>query len=571
MIHSQTTTITPHSSCFHPDILEVMDSPTKSIEFEKTALSHVESMSNEALPAKIENHQAPPITPKEQWRKLLGAIRAEKRFCLWTLYTMLLVFSWGYDAGLSGVAIAFPDFRKVYGNYYAAGDEYVIPALWQSLWNAASTIGQVFGGYAAGQFADNWGRKFLLYAAVLISFASSFALVFAPNLPVLFVSKLLLGFSVGLSTVLPPLYVTENAPAHLRSTASSLTNVIIVFGFFCSSLTGYGASQIHGVWSFKLAFIMTFLMPGLYLCGLPFLPESPVWYMKKGREADARKAITRLYGPVCDIDACVETIKTELKQNEDENSAASQTSWKSIFSKENRSRTLVAVLGLQSQNFSGGYFANTYQTYYFELIGQTNSFQLTSISSTLQLFSNLVAVCLSDVIPRRKGLIGGGTLLMLWSVIIAGVSMAPTTNSAATIALIGFMLTWSMLYTATVGCYGWAVAQETATQATRPKTISFVLICQQLTALLLSSVFPYFINPDELNWGGKVMFLFVGAELFIMAGLYFFQPETKNRSNADIDALYASKVSPRNFADFDVVDGQVVEKIKKPGFFGRFC
>ncbi len=160
---------------------------------------------------------------------------------------------------------------------------------------------------------------------------------------------------------------------------------------------------------------------------------------------------------------------------------------------------------------------------------------------------------------------------MLWSVIIAGVSMAPTTNSAATIALISFMLTWSMLYTATVGCYGWAVAQETATQATRPKPISFVLICQQLTALLLSSVFPYFINPDELNWGGKVMFLFVGAEVFIMAGLYFFQPETKNRSNADIDALYASKISPRNFADFDVVDGQVVEKTKKPGFFGRFC
>lgn len=509
------------------------------------------------------------MTPKEQLRKLWGAIRAEKRFCLWTLYTMLLVFSWGYDAGLSGVAIAFPEFRKAYGNYYAAGDEYVIPALWQSLWNAASTIGQVFGGYAAGQFADFWGRKVLLYAAVFISLGSSFALVFAPNLPVLFVSKLLLGISVGLATVLPPLYVTENAPAHLRSTASSLTNVIIVFGFFCSSLTGYGASGIAGVWSFKVAFIMTFVMPTIYLCGLPFLPESPVWYMKKGREGDARKAIARLYGPGSDIDACIKNIKTELTQTEDEESTANPTSWKTIFSKEHRSRTLVAVLGLQSQNFSGGYFANTYQTYYFQLIGQTDSFQLTSISSSLQLLSNLIAVCLSDVIPRRKGLIGGGTLLMLWSVIIAGVSMAPTTNTAANIALLAFMITWSMLYTATVGCYGWAVAQETAAQVTRPKTISFVLICQQLTALLLSSVFPYFINPDELNFGGKVMFLFVGAELFIMAGLYFFQPETKNRTNTEIDAMYASKVSPRKFTDFSVVDGQVVENAKKRGFLGR--
>ncbi|OQE29866.1 hypothetical protein PENSTE_c002G07012 [Penicillium steckii] len=544
-----------------------MDRSSKSIEAEKADITHVET-AEEPLPSKLEEYQQADVAPKEQWRRLWVSIKDEKRFCWWTLYTMLLVFSWGYDAGLSGVAIAFPEFRKAYGEYYAVGDEYVIPALWQSLWNAASRIGQVFGGYAAGQFADFWGRKVLLYAAIFISLGSSFALVFAPNLPVLFVSKLLLGLSVGLATVLPPLYVTENAPTHLRSVASSLTNVVIVFGQFCASITGYGASGIQGIWSFKLAFIMTFVMPGLYLCGLPFLPESPVWFMKKGREEDARKAITTLYGSSIDIDARIGTIKAELRQSEDEDSAATQTSWKSIFSKEHRSRTLVAVLGLQAQNFSGGYFANTYQTYYFQLIGQADSFQLTAISSSLQLLSNFVAVCFSDIIPRRKGLIGGGTILMFWSVIIAGVSMASTTNTSANIALLAFMITWSMIYTATVGCYGWAVAQETAAQVTRPKTISFVLICQQLTALLLSSVFPYFINPDELNWGGRVMFLFVGAELFIMTGLYFFQPETKNRSNTEIDTLYSSKVSPRKFEDYLVIEDQVVERKKKTGFFG---
>ncbi|KAJ5934771.1 hypothetical protein N7466_004318 [Penicillium verhagenii] len=527
-------------------------------ECEKRASNHIE-VAHEEFELKESIHPAPNTTAKEQWSKLWLAIKANKQFCWWTIYTMLLTFGYGYDSGLSGTAIAFPAFRKYYGNYYTDGEEWVIPALWQSLWNAASTIGQVFGGYAAGQFADVLGRKKLLYTAVTISLCSSFALVFAPNLPVLFVSKLLLGLAVGLSTVLPPLYVTENAPANLRSTASSLTNVIIVFGNFCSSMTGYGASGLSGNWSFRLAFLMTFVIPGIYLCGLPFLPESPVWYMKKGRESDARKAIRRLYGSKSDVEIYIQAIKLELRQLENEESTACQTSWKSIFSKEHRSRTFVAVLGLQSQNFSGGYFANTYQTYYFELIGQTNSFQLTAISSTLQLCSNIVAVFLSDVIPRRKGLIGGGTFLMFWSVIIAGVSIAPTSNTSANIALLAFMITWSMLYTATVGCYGWAVAQETAAQVTRPKTIAFVLVCQQLTALLLSSIFPYFINPNELNWGGRVMFLFVGAEFFIMFGLYFFQPETQNRSYAEIDALYANGLPPRKFKEFIIVDGQVVE------------
>lgn len=76
--------------------------------------------------------------------------------------------------------------------------------------------------------------------------------------------------------------------------------------------------------------------------------------MKKGREADARKAVLKLFGKNADIDSKIEKIKAELKQNEGEEAGKSQTSWRAIFSKEHRSRTFVAVLGLQSQNFSGG-------------------------------------------------------------------------------------------------------------------------------------------------------------------------------------------------------------------------
>jgi MFS family permease len=300
------------------------------------------------------------LTPKQQYQRLWFNLKKDKRYVFWSLYIMSLVFGWGYDSGLSGVAIAFPEFRKAYGEYFQAGDQFVIPALWQSLWNAASTIGQVLGAFLTGQFADYFGRRPVLWAAVFLSISSSFALVFAPSLPVLFVSKLLLGLSVGLSTATPPLYVTENAPAALRSSLSSLTNVIIVLGFFLSSITGWGSSKIHGEWSYRLAFVMTFLVPTLFAIVLPFLPESPVWYVKKGRDDDARKAIIKLYGKNEDVEDRLNFIKSELEVAAGEANMAKQTSWRAIFSKEHRSRTLVAVLGLQSQNFSGGYFASMY-------------------------------------------------------------------------------------------------------------------------------------------------------------------------------------------------------------------
>lgn len=327
------------------------------------------------------------LTPKQQYQRLWFNLKKDKRYVLWSLYIMSLVFGWGYDSGLSGVAIAFPEFRKAYGEYYEAGDQFVIPALWQSLWNAASTIGQVLGAFLTGQFADYFGRRPVLWAAVVLSISSSFALVFAPSLPVLFVSKLLLGLSVGLSTATPPLYVTENAPAALRSSLSSLTNVIIVLGFFLSSITGWGSSKIHGEWSYRLAFVMTFLVPTLFAIVLPFLPESPVWYVKKGRDDDARKAIIKLYGKGEDVEERLNFIKSELEVAAGEANMAKQTSWRAIFSKEHRSRTLVAVLGLQSQNFSGGYFASM-QHLGFECFGrnvlilsQTRT-RLTTLSSS---------------------------------------------------------------------------------------------------------------------------------------------------------------------------------------------
>lgn len=66
------------------------------------------------------------------------------------------------------------------------------------------------------------------------------------------------------------------------------------------------------------------------------------------------------------------------------------------------------------------------------------------------------------------------------------------------------------------------------------------------------------------------MFLFVGAEIFIMAGLWFCQPETKNRTYLDIEVLYENKIPARQFKNFAVVDGHVVEKEHKGGFLSRF-
>lgn len=243
--------------------------------------------------------------------------------------------------------------------------------------------------------------------------------------------------------------------------------------------------------------MVTFVVLCLFLFVLPFLPESPVLYMKKGREDDARKAIIKLFGNGVDVEQRLSVIKSELEMMDGEAYNASQTSCRAIFSKERCSRIFVAVLRLQSQNFLGGYFASkicttisirikliiildTYQTYYFELISQTNAFKLTTISLSLQFRSNLFAVCVSDVLPHPK--------ITSWR------RYRPSRLARHHRR---HFSRWCFQYCCKHSptgihdhldhdvhwyrwCFGWAVAQETASQSTRPKTIAFALVCQQL-------------------------------------------------------------------------------------------
>lgn len=55
------------------------------------------------------------------------------------------------------------------------------------------------------------------------------------------------------------------------------------------------------------------------------------------------------------------------------------------------------------------------------------------------------------------------------------------------------------------------------------------------------------------------MFPFVGAEIIFLSALFFFQPETKNRTNHEIDTLYANDIPPRKFDQY-IVHGNIVER-----------
>lgn len=80
---------------------------------------------------------------------------------------------------------------------------------------------------------------------------------------------------------------------------------------------------------------------------------------------------------------------------------------------------------------------------------------------------------------------------------------------------------------------------------------------------LVGFVFPYMFNPDAGNLGGKVGFIFGVTTMIGFIGCWFWLPETKDRTVAELDELYAAGVKPRHFHKTNLGDSSGEDQIVK--------
>lgn len=82
-----------------------------------------------------------------------------------------------------------------------------------------------------------------------------------------------------------------------------------------------------------------------------FLPESPVWYCRKGRHEDAIKSLRRLNGHLADYDEEHEyaVFRQEVEESQALAAKSSNYSWIACFKGTNLRRTLVSTIPFSMQ------------------------------------------------------------------------------------------------------------------------------------------------------------------------------------------------------------------------------
>jgi MFS family permease len=161
---------------------------------------------------------------------------------------------------------------------------------------AMSLIGAAVITTFSGAVADSVGRRPMLISSASLYFISGLVMLWAPNVYVLLLARLIDGFGIGLAVTLVPLYISETAPTDIRGLLNTLPQFSGSGGMFLSYCMVFGMSLMPKPdWRIMLGVLS---IPSLTYFALTvfYLPESPRWLVSKGRMAEAKRVLQRLRG-----------------------------------------------------------------------------------------------------------------------------------------------------------------------------------------------------------------------------------------------------------------------------------
>lgn len=392
-------------------------------------------------------------------------------------------------------------------------------------WGVSSLlVGAIVGAFGSGILSDMFGRKkVLIFVALFFAFSCTFTALASSSF--IFISaRLFGGLAVGAASVLSPMYVAEVAPPKNRGMLVSVYQLAIVLGILCSYTINYGLHNIDNNWRWMFA---TGIIPSvLFFAGLFFIPESPRWLYKAGRQAESLKVLTRIGG-----ESLAKVEIREIAETLKENSGA--VSAGAIFKPGVRKVMIIGFLLAVFVQISG---INTVIDYAPKIllaagVEINNALLQTSLVGFINFIFTFVAILFIDKLGRRS-LYLIGTMGMVVTLVMLAISFYLKMEGIFTLICI---LLFIAFFASCIGPVFWTLLSEIFPNKIRGKALAFASFTQWIFNFLVVLLFPHFLA----SMGGAKTFLFLAVMAFLQwLFTYLYVPETKGKSLEEIELMW---------------------------------
>ncbi|KAK4153774.1 hypothetical protein C8A00DRAFT_15027 [Chaetomidium leptoderma] len=471
---------------------------------------------------------------------------------------------YGLDSACLASLQAMPGFLRVFGyTDPTLRGGYGIDRTFQQLIGSLLTLGAFLSSIFAGAFAHFFGRKPALWLACLLTAVGAAIQIGTTEWGVVYLGRLVLGIGNGFLVTFSNIYCAEAAPAHLRAVLVALFSEWVTIGSIVGAAVTNVTSKSLGKSSYQIPLGIQFIVPAVLAVGLFFVPESPRYLVNQGKLDEGRKALEVLRGDSLQEEQFELEWVEMVKGIEEEKKLASSVGPLDMFrgmcsrcagvvltTGNNLRRTLLCFGVIASKFPFGSWFLISYTTYFLVVsgLGVDEAFKYSVMKSCLGFIGvNLGIYLMRHVLGRRSIMMLGSLTQGLCMLVVAITATTSPGTLVARNCLIAFTSLYMFAYNAFVGAASYPVATELVSTRLRSWTVGAAISLGYFLAWLTGFCSPYFINPENMNWGAKYGYIWAGSNFACGVFFFVFLPELKGRTLEEIDELFERRISAWKF------------------------
>lgn len=393
-------------------------------------------------------------------------------------------FKTGYILGISfisafgGYLFGF-DFAVISGALPFLRAEFNLNAWWEGFLTGSLALGCIVGCLWAGSLSDKYGRKPGLIISAAIFALSSLGMAFSESLTVFVIMRFAAGIGVGMASILSPMYIAEVSPAHMRGRNVAINQLTIVIGILVTNLVNYTLAD-SGPDAWRWMFGFGVVPSSLFFIGVLWLPESPRWLIKAGKELQAKSILNKIGGATF-ADNTFNDVKVAM-------SGKTERSYKAVFAKSVRPAVLVGITLAVFQQLCGINVVFNYTSTIFESVGANldqQLFETVSIGAVNLIFT-IVAMWQVDKLGRRPLMLIGSLGLAIVYIILAFLLQSQV--SAGFISI--FVMLAIAMYATSLAPVTWVLISEIFPNHIRGVASSVAIVSLWIAYFILVFTFP---------------------------------------------------------------------------------
>jgi sugar porter (SP) family MFS transporter len=363
-------------------------------------------------------------------------------------------------------------------------------------------------------------------------------------------------------------------PRKVRGALVAGYQFCITIGLLLAACVVYGSQHYGDTRAYRIPIGIQFPWGVILGVGLMFLPDSPRYFVKRGRLDRATDALSRLRGQPADSEY-IQVELAEIVANEEyERQLIPNTtwfgSWANCFKgslwtgKSNLRRTILGTSLQMMQQWTGVNFIFYYSTPFLQSTGAiSNTFLISLIFTLVNVCSTPISFWTVERFGRRSILIIGafGMLVCQFLVAIIGVTVGfnhthPDPNDAsasiadnipAVNAQIAFIAIFIFFFASTWGPGAWILIGEIFPLPIRSRGVALSTASNWLWNTIIAVITPYMVGETHGNLKSSVFFVWGGLCTCAFVYSYFLVPETKGLSLEQVDRMM-EETTPRTSA-----------------------